>query len=89
LALSSTQKKDLISKFGREKEDTGSPEVQIAMLSANIDSLNLHFKENNKDHHSRRGLIRMVNRRRNLLDYLKSRKLETYKKLISDLGLRR
>jgi len=89
LALSSLEKKDLISKFGREKEDTGSPEVQIAMLSANIDSLNNHFKDHHKDHHSRQGLIRMVNRRRKLLDYLKSTKLETYKKTLKDLDLRR
>tara|TARA_B100001105_G_C22137136_1_gene334232 strand:+ start:220 stop:489 length:270 start_codon:yes stop_codon:yes gene_type:complete len=89
LALSSLEKKDLISKFGREKEDTGSPEVQIAMLSANIDSLNNHFKDHHKDHHSRQGLIRMVNRRRKLLDYLKSTKLETYKKILKDLDLRR
>mgnify|MGYP001490055319 FL=1 len=89
MALSSLEKKDLISKFGREKEDTGSPEVQIAMLSANIDSLNNHFKDHHKDHHSRQGLIRMVNRRRKLLDYLKSTKLETYKKILKDLDLRR
>ena len=89
MALSSLEKKDLISKFGREKEDTGSPEVQIAMLSANIDSLNNHFKDHHKDHHSRQGLIRMVNRRRKLLDYLKSTKLETYKKTLKDLDLRR
>jgi small subunit ribosomal protein S15 len=89
LALSSIDKKDLVSKFGRGKEDTGSPEVQIALLSANIDSLNNHFKDNKKDHHSRRGLIRMVNRRRKLLDYIKSHKPDTYKKLLEDLGLRR
>ena len=89
MALSSLEKKDLIGKFGREKEDTGSPEVQIAMLSANIDSLNAHFKVNNKDHHSRRGLIRMVNRRRKLLDYLKSKQPETYKKILKELGLRK
>ena len=89
MALSSLEKKDLISKFGREKEDTGSPEVQIAMLSANIDSLIHHFKDHHKDHHSRQGLIRMVNRRRKLLDYLKSTKLETYKKTLKDLDLRR
>ena len=89
MALSSLEKKDLISKFGREKEDTGSPEVQIAMLSANINSLNNHFKDHHKYHHSRQGLIRMVNRRRKLLDYLKSTKLETYKKILKDLDLRR
>ena len=89
MALSSLEKKDLISKFGREKEDTGSPEVQIAMLSANINSLNNHFKDHHKDHHSRQGLIRMVNRRRKLLDYLKSKQPETYKKILKELGLRK
>ena len=89
MVLSSIEKKDLVSKFGREKQDTGSPEVQIAMLSAKIDSLNIHFNNNNKDHHSRRGLIRMVNRRRKLLDYLKAHKFDIYKKLLKDLDLRR
>ena len=89
MALDNTKKKEIVSKFGRTDNDTGSPEVQIALLSENIDSLQSHFKTNAKDHHSRRGLIRMVNQRRKLLDYIKSSKPETYSKLISDLGLRR
>ena len=89
LALSNTEKKEIVTKFARTDNDTGSPEVQVALLSANIDALQSHFKANAKDHHSRTGLIRMVNQRRKLLDYIKSSKPETYTKLISDLGLRR
>ena len=89
MALDNTKKKEIVSKFGRTDNDTGSPEVQIALLSENIDSLQSHFKTNAKDHHSRRGLIRMVNQRRKLLDYIKSSKPDTYSKLITDLGLRR
>ena len=89
LALSNTKKKEIVSKFARTENDTGSPEVQVALLSANIDALQSHFKVNAKDHHSRTGLIRMVNQRRKLLDYIKSSKPEVYSKLISDLGLRR
>ena len=89
MALSNTEKKEIVSKFARTEQDTGSPEVQIALLSANIDALQSHFKANAKDHHSRTGLIRMVNQRRKLLDYIKSSKPETYTKLILDLGLRR
>ena len=88
MALSNTEKKEIVSKFART-DNTGSPEVQVALLSANIDALQSHFKANAKDHHSRTGLIRMVNQRRKLLDYIKSSKPETYTKLISDLGLRR
>jgi|TARA_B100001750_G_C15519820_1_gene610607 small subunit ribosomal protein S15 len=89
LALDNTKKKEIVSKFGRTDNDTGSPEVQIALLSENIDSLQSHFKTNAKDHHSRRGLIRMVNQRRKLLDYLKDNKPETYSKILTDLGLRK
>ena len=89
MALDNTKKKEIVSKFGRTDNDTGSPEVQIALLSENIDSLQSHFKTNAKDHHSRRGLIRMVNQRRKLLDYLKNNKPETYSKILSDLGLRK
>jgi len=89
LALDNTKKKEIVSKFGRTDKDTGSPEVQVALLSENIDSLQSHFKANAKDHHSRRGLIRMVNQRRKLLDYLKNNKPETYSKILSDLGLRK
>ena len=89
MALSNTEKKEIVAKFARTDKDTGSPEVQIALLSANIDALQSHFKANAKDHHSRTGLIRMVNQRRKLLDYIKISKPDTYTKLISDLGLRR
>ena len=89
MVLDNLNKREIVSRFGRSNVDTGSPEVQIALLSANIDSLQSHFKENSKDHHSRTGLIRMVNQRRKLLAYLKERKPETYSKLLSELGLRR
>ena len=89
MAISTSNKKEIVSKFARTQNDTGSPEVQVALLSANIDALQAHFKANAKDHHSRTGLIRMVNRRRKLLDYIKSSKPEIYSKLITDLGLRR
>ena len=89
MVLNSATKSELVLKFGRTKEDTGSAEVQVALLSANINSLQNHFKENSKDHHSRMGLIRMVNKRRKLLDYLKESKIEVYTKLLKDLGLRR
>lgn len=89
MALDNTKKKEIVSKFGRTDKDSGSPEVQVALLSENIDSLQSHFKLNAKDHHSRRGLIRMVNQRRKLLDYLKNNKPETYSKILSDLGLRK
>ena len=89
MALSNIEKKGIVTKYARTEKDTGSPEVQVALLSANIDALQSHFKANAKDHHSRTGLIRMFNQRRKLLDYIKSSKPETYTKLISDLGLRR
>ena len=89
MVLKTLEKKEIVTKFGRSETDTGSPEVQVALLSANIESLQSHFKENVKDHHSRTGLIRMVNLRRKLLDYLKENKPESYSKLIADLGLRR
>jgi small subunit ribosomal protein S15 len=89
LTLNGSEKKEIVSKFGRSDSDTGSPEVQIALLSANIDALQSHFKDNSKDHHSRTGLIRMVNQRRKLLDYLNKKKPKIYSKIIIDLGLRR
>ena len=89
MALSLSEKKEVISKFARSKDDTGSAEVQIALLSANIDSLQEHFKNNSKDHHSRAGLIRMVSQRRKLLDYVKKTKPDAYSRLLSDLGLRK
>ena len=89
MSITNDEKKKIISDFSINENDTGSAEVQIALLSANIDSLQSHFSENSKDHHSRTGLIRMVNQRRKLLDYLKKKKPETYSKLLSELGLRR
>jgi small subunit ribosomal protein S15 len=84
-----TPKADIITKHGANSNDTGSPEVQIALLTARINGLNDHFKANVKDHHSRRGLLRMVSRRRKLLDYLKSRNADSYRILIDKLGLRK
>ncbi len=89
MALSTESKKEIVSNFGRTENDTGSSEVQVALLTANINALQSHFKDNSKDHHSRTGLIRMVNQRRKLLDYIKGNKPEVYTKLVADLGLRR
>lgn len=82
-------KKEIIAKFGRNPEDTGSPEVQVALLTARINHLTEHLKEHKKDHHSRRGLLKMVGQRRNLLAYLKSKDIERYRTLIEQLGLRK
>ena len=82
-------KQEIIKEFGRKEGDTGSPEVQIALLTARINELNDHLKMHKKDHHSRRGLLKMVGRRRNLLAYLKDRDLEGYWALIDKLGLRK
>jgi len=89
MALSNETKAQIVKDYQIEEGDTGSPEVQVALLSANIDSLQGHFKAHAKDHHSRRGLIRMVNQRRRLLDYLKGKDTQRYSKLIERLGLRR
>ena len=89
MALTKTKKIDIVSKFGRNETDTGSAEVQVALLSSNIDALQSHFKKNAKDHHSRTGLIRKVAKRMKLLDYLRKSKPDVYSKLITDLGLRR
>lgn len=89
MALSVEQKDAIIKEYRLSETDTGSPEVQVALLSANIQGLQGHFKQNIHDHHSRRGLIRMVNQRRKLLDYLKSKDVERYTSLIGRLGLRR
>ena len=88
MAVADIDKSKIVSDFQRAKGDTGSPEVQVALLTARINDLTGHFKEHTKDHHSRRGLLRMVSRRRKLLDYLKSRYLASYKALIEKLGLR-
>ena len=82
-------KKEIIAKFGRNPEDTGSPEVQVALLTARINHKTEHVKEHKKDHHSRRGLLKMVGKRRNLLAYLKSKDVERYRSLIEKLGLRK
>ena len=79
----------VISEHKRGDNDTGSPEVQVALLTARIEQLTGHFKLHKQDHHSRRGLLMMVNRRRSLLDYLKRKDIERYKSLIEKLGLRR
>lgn len=89
MPLSHEKKKELIKKFGRDDTDTGPPEVQIALLTERITELTDHFKVNKKDHHSRRGLIAMVSKRRKLLTYLRRIKLERYTTIISELGLRR
>ena len=89
MALSSEKKESIIKEFAQGEGDTGSPEVQVALLTANINELQAHFKEHIHDHHSRRGLIRMVNSRRKLLDYLKRKSVERYAALIERLGLRR
>ncbi len=89
MALSSGQKSEIITEYRRDPTDTGSPEIQVALLSARIRELTDHFRAHHKDRHSRRGLLRMVNRRRKLLDYLKSRDRGRYKELIGRLGLRR
>ena len=89
MALSAEQKDTIIKDYAQGEGDTGSPEVQVALLTANINELQSHFKEHIHDHHSRRGLIRMVNSRRKLLDYLKRKNLDRYATLIKRLGLRR
>ncbi|MBE8215239.1 MAG: 30S ribosomal protein S15 [Endozoicomonadaceae bacterium] len=89
MALNAEKKAEIVDLFKQKPGDTGSPEVQIALLTHNINGLQGHFKANIHDHHSRRGLIRMVNQRRSLLDYLKSKKMARYADLIKKLGLRR
>ena len=89
MALDNEIKTSIIEKYRLHAEDSGSAEVQVALLSERITQLTEHFKVHKKDHHSRRGLMKLVGRRRRLLDYLKRTKLETYRQLIQDLGLRR
>ncbi|WP_392563058.1 30S ribosomal protein S15 [Orbus sturtevantii] len=89
MSLSTEAKAKLVAEFGRGTNDTGSTEVQVALLTANINELQSHFAEHKKDHHSRRGLLRMVSSRRKLLDYLKRTDVERYSQLIQKLGLRR
>ncbi len=89
MAITTEQKAATVADFQRAKGDTGSPEVQIALLTARINDLTGHFKEHVKDHHSRRGLLRLVSQRRKLLDYLKGKNIESYRTLITRLGLRK
>ena len=89
MTLKSVQKSEIITQYGRGPADTGSPEVQVALLSARISQLSDHFAGHEKDHHSRRGLLKMVNQRRKLLDYLKQRDQGRYQELIARLNIRK
>ena len=89
MSLTKEETAGIVAEYGVKEGDTGSPEVQVALLTYNINGLQGHFKSNKKDHHSRRGLIRMVNQRRKLLDYLKGKDANRYLELIKKLGLRR
>lgn len=89
MALTAEAKGKIVAEYARGENDTGSPEVQVALLTHNINALQNHFRDHGKDHHSRRGLIRMVNQRRKLLDYLKGKDQARYVELIGRLGLRR
>ena len=89
MALSAEQKQQIVKTRQRGESDTGSPEVQVALLTANISDLTDHFAKHKGDHHSRQGLLRMINKRRKLLDYLKSKDSKRYQELITSLGLRR
>ena len=87
--ITKEKKQEIIKEFARTEGDTGSPEVQVAILTERITELTEHLKKNHKDHHSRRGLLKMVGKRRGLLDYLKSKDIERYRALIEKLGLRK
>ena len=87
--MDKARKLEIIKEFGRGEGDTGSPEVQVALLTERINSLQEHFKVHKKDHHSRRGLLKMVGQRRGLLNYLAEQDIERYRTLIKELGLRR
>lgn len=89
MTMTADDKRQIIEEHGRGPNDTGSPEVQVALLTARIKQLTEHFNAHKHDHHSRRGLVRMVNSRRKLLDYLKGKDLDRYRALIQKLGLRR
>jgi len=89
MSITAESKSKVVSEFKRSENDTGSPEVQVALLTARIQYLTDHFKAHKHDHHSRRGLLRMVNQRRSLLDYLKNKDIQRYRDLIQRLGLRR
>ncbi len=87
--ISKEKKQEIIAKYGRKEGDTGSPEVQVAVLTERIAELTEHLKSNPKDHHSRRGLLKMVGQRRGLLEYLKKKDIEGYRNLIAALGIRK
>jgi len=89
MTLSAEKKDGIVAQFRRDPKDTGSPEVQIALLSERINGLGEHFAAHKRDHSSRRGLVKLVNQRRKLLDYLKSTQPQTYQSLVERLGLRR
>ena len=89
MSITTERKSALVKEYGSDKEDTGSPEVQVAILSERIGNLTEHFKAHNKDNHSRRGLLKMVSQRRTLLDYLRRTNEASYKSLIEKLGIRR
>lgn len=89
MALTKDQKAEIVSKYGGTSANSGKTEVQIALLTANINKLTPHFKEHNEDHHSRRGLLKMVGSRRRLLDYLAKKDIERYRAIIKELGIRR
>jgi len=89
MTLSKSQKSDVINKYKLHDSDSGSPEVQIALLTERINYLTDHFKVHKKDHHSRRGLLKLVGRRRRLLDYLKANKVDRYRAILKELGLRK
>jgi small subunit ribosomal protein S15 len=89
LSLTKEKKTDIIRQYGKAEKDSGSPEVQIALMTERINQLNEHLKEHKKDFHSRQGLFKLVGRRRNLLEYLKRNDIERYRRLIADLNLRK
>ena len=89
MPLTKVQKQDIIKKYGKSATDSGSTEVQIAILTDRINDLSSHFSSHKKDNHSRTGLLRMVGKRRRLLDYLQSRNIDRYRKIVDELGLRK
>ncbi len=89
MPLSKTEKEEIVTKYGKQKDDTGSTEVQVALLTSRINELTEHLKKNQKDHSSRRGLLKLVGQRRRLLKYLKRNDLDGYRELIKKLGLRK
>jgi len=89
MAITKDSKAEIVKKYGKDAKDTGTPEVQIALLTARINDLTPHFEKFSKDHHSRVGLLKMVGKRRRLLDYLQEKNIERYRKIIADLQIRK